>query len=75
MIYTELVETVRKLPYEQRVSLIEVLAHSLKSEGPVERKRPSSLARVRGMLKVDGPIPTDEELEEAYTDYLIEKYK
>ena len=36
--------------------------------------RQSSLVCVRGMLKVDSLLPSDEDLEEKYTDYLIEKY-
>ena len=34
----------------------------------------SSLDRVLGMLTPDGPMPTDGELKEDYTDYLIKKY-
>ena len=29
----------------------------------------------RGMLKPDGPPPTDQELLDGYTDYLIERYR
>ncbi len=31
--------------------------------------------RLRGIAKPDGPPPTDEEVRELYTDYLVEKYR
>jgi hypothetical protein len=34
----------------------------------------TSLERVRGMLKPDGPMPTDADLTDDYTDYLTRKY-
>ena len=30
--------------------------------------------RLRGILKFDGDPPTDEEVKDAYADYLLEKY-
>lgn len=74
MTYQELVTTIKKLPPEQRLSLMEVLAQSLRADLPDQTRRPSSLSRVQGMLKVDGTVPTDEALSDDYTDYLIEKY-
>ncbi len=38
----------------------------------VEPDKSSKL--VRGMLKPDGQMPTDEDLKQDYTDYLIRKY-
>lgn len=74
MTYQELVTTIKKLPPEQRLSLLELLVESLRADIPTQVARPSSLARIRGMLKVNGPIPSDEALAEDYTNYLIEKY-
>lgn len=74
MIYQELVTSIKKLPLEQRLSLMEVLAQSFRDDLPAIATRSSSLARVRGMLKVEGIIPTDQELADEYTDYLFEKY-
>ena len=34
----------------------------------------SSLERLRGIAKPDGEMPTDEQLEEIRSQYLIEKY-
>lgn len=59
MTYSEIVHTVKKLPYEQRLSLIEMLAHSLRNEKSQPDSQTSSLERVQGMLKVEGISYTD----------------
>lgn len=74
MTYQELVKTIQALPVAERLSLLEVLALSLQADIQGEEASDSSLAQVRGMLKPEGPPPTDEEVEEDYTNYLIEKY-
>jgi hypothetical protein len=37
-------------------------------------RRLSAVHRLRGIIKFDGPPPSDEELKNDYTNYLIEKY-
>lgn len=37
-------------------------------------RRVSAVQRLRGILKTEGPPPSDEEVKDMYTDYLIEKY-
>jgi hypothetical protein len=74
MTYQELVTTIKKLSPEQRLSLLELLAQTLRADIHPGTPRSSSLARVRGMLKVDGQLPTDEELSDDYADYLTKKY-
>jgi hypothetical protein len=39
-----------------------------------ELEATSSLERVRGLLRPEGEMPTDEDLADDYTRYLIEKY-
>lgn len=75
MTYQEIVKKVQALPIAERLSLLEILAHSLQTVVQEENvpTRKSLLAEVRGMLQVD-PLPTDEELKESYTNYLSEKY-
>ena len=34
----------------------------------------AAVQRLRGIIKFDGDPPTDEELKDIYTDYVIEKY-
>ncbi len=72
MTYSEIVNSVKNLPYEQRVSLIEMLAQSLRDEQTDSKQ--STLARVRGLLKSDDMPQTKQLLADDYADYLIEKY-
>lgn len=72
--YQDIVIAVRQLPNEKRLTLMEELVHLLAAEWQPLRTGESSLHRVRGMLKPTGPLPTDLELRESHTDYLIEKY-
>jgi hypothetical protein len=74
MTYQEIVRTIQTLPLTERLSLLEVLAQSLQVDIEVKDTYESSLVRVRGIFKADGPAPTDQELEDNYTNYLIEKY-
>jgi hypothetical protein len=37
-------------------------------------RRLSAVHRLRGIIKFDGDPPSDEELKDDYTNYLIEKY-
>ena len=72
--YQDIIIAVKQLPVEKRLTLMEELAHSLAGEWQTPRTGESSLHRVRGMLKPVGPIPSDRELRDSHTDYLIEKY-
>jgi hypothetical protein len=76
MTYREIAVEIERLPLDEQLALLEVLTRSLrKMLTQSDAKEPGkSLALVRGMLKPDGPMPTDEELEQDYTDYLIKKY-
>lgn len=73
--YQDIVVAVRQLPNEKRLTLMEELVHLLAAEWQPMRTGESSLTRVRGMLKpAAGPVPSDHQLRDDYTDYLIEKY-
>lgn len=77
------------LPYNEQAELIEKISRNLKqgiaengNENTHEEKEPSieekreAIKRLRGIAKVEGkPAPTDEEIKEDYTNYLLEKYK
>jgi hypothetical protein len=87
----QLIEEVRKLSVEDRVTLIELISRSLRedlvptgdsklaassgeSPPPAGEARRTLSQRLRGIVKFDGPPPTDEEVKDAYADYLLEKY-
>lgn len=73
--YQDILVAVRQLPNEKRLTLMEELVHLLAAEWQPSRTGESSLTRVRGMLKPPTKLtPTEHELRDDYTDYLIEKY-
>lgn len=74
MTVQEMMTQIRQLSFEERLELIEFLTHTLRDQYRPALREGSSLARVRGMLKTDAPPPTDDELADAYTDHLMEKY-
>ncbi|HLF28572.1 MAG TPA: DUF2281 domain-containing protein [Anaerolineae bacterium] len=76
MSYKEVVTQAVRLPLKERLLLLESLTRSVREE-LMERPRTEAHTLpqlVRGMLKPNGPMPTDDELKEDYIDHLIEKY-
>jgi hypothetical protein len=72
MTYAELVETVTRLPVADRLRLVAAITRSLRDE----RSSPvPSGAEMLGRFRTTEPPPTDEEIQEMYTDYLVEKYR
>lgn len=65
-----------RLPLQERLLPFDTLMHSTQQEFGEKRKSQtgSSLNRGLGVLKTDGPAPTDEDLSKEYVDYLVEKY-
>lgn len=88
MTFQEMVAEIRQLTIQERLSLIEALTRSVQAELDVDtpamptleplrgvlNPEGSSLVRVRGMAKPDGPTPTDQEIRDMRDQYLIEKY-
>ena len=72
--YEQVVVEVMRLPVEERLRLLEVIAVSLQAEQTAVLPRGVPASRVEGILKPDGPMPTDGELQDDYTRYLIGKY-
>jgi hypothetical protein len=84
MTYTEVLTEIKKLSLAERVLLMETLAHWMSEElaqaGLLE-KRPRRLREIppasalRGIGKpAHGSTPTDDEIREEYTNYLVKKY-
>jgi len=65
---------IRNLSVEEKLELLRTLTHTLRDEWHPPPRAGSPVSRVRGLLKPDGPTPTDAEVMDAYTDYLMEKY-
>ena len=85
----ELIEEIRQLPPSERIALVEELKRGLNesghppstADGPNSKASAASLEdrmsvvdRLYGILKTDGSPPTDEEINDQITDYLIKKY-
>ncbi|MFN8474458.1 MAG: hypothetical protein U0822_19865 [Anaerolineae bacterium] len=74
MTYEQVVAEVMRLSRQDRLRLLAMIADSLQAELSTSIPRGVPADRLRGILKPDGPMPTDEELKDDYTRYLIEKY-
>ena len=76
MTYHDMAVEIERLPLNEQLALLEVLTRSLRKTLTQSdaKKSGKSLKLVCGMRKPDGPMPTDEELKEDYTNYLIRKY-
>jgi hypothetical protein len=70
----ELLVEIQRLPMEERLELLEAMAHLLKSDLSNLPLAASPAESLRGILKPDGPTPSEGELADAYTAHLIEKY-
>ena len=76
MTYREITEEFKQLPIDERLLLLEELMRSLRVDlVKTKKQRKRGAPKLwRGMLKPSGPMPADRELEDAYVDYLVEKY-
>ena len=78
MVYREIVSEAKRLPVHEQLQLVEELLSNVRQAAtePVRarRKRATPFKDLRGALKTEGPLPTDDELKDAYTEHLVEKY-
>lgn len=70
----ELLDEIRRLPIEQRIELLEAIARSVSEEVLPHARDVTLASRLRGIIKFDGPPPSDEEIKDEYARYLTEKY-
>jgi hypothetical protein len=77
MVYREIVSEVKRLPLHEQLLLVEELLRDMRQTvqpaAQPKRRRVIPFSQLRGALKPDGPLPTDAELRDAYTDHLLEK--
>jgi hypothetical protein len=78
MLYRQVVSEAKRLPFGEQLLLVEELLRAMRqtTTRPARPKRKGIIpfAQLRGALKPAGPLPTDSELEDAYTKHLMEKY-
>ena len=87
MTQEEIINTIRQLPLNERVELLEEISRSVKEElrsagaakdqandSTQREEKLAAFHRLRGMLKTNEPPPTDQELKDDYVNYLEKKY-
>lgn len=75
MTYQDIVSEMRQLPLREKLLLLEELTQTIRAElTPQPTRTGSSVDRVRGIAKPEGPPPTDDEIKDSYVQYLLEKY-
>jgi hypothetical protein len=72
--FQELLTEINSLPLEERLILLEALTRGLRAELSLQPQAIAPVETVRGRLKPTEPMPTDEDVKDAYARYLIEKY-
>lgn len=70
----ELLVEIRKLPQSEQLRLSAEIALGLATSLDAPKQQSLSGKSLRGILKVEGPAPSDEEIKEMRTDYLIRKH-
>jgi hypothetical protein len=78
MAYREIVSEAKRLPLGQQLQLVEELLRVMRQTATLharpKRKHTVPFGQFRGALKPGGSLPTDGELEDGYTEHLMEKY-
>jgi hypothetical protein len=74
MTYQEIIAEISRLSVQQRLLLLEALSRSLRADMSAPARSPGSAERLAGIIAIEGPAPTDQQIRQGYTDYLEEKY-
>jgi hypothetical protein len=74
MTYREIVAEIERLPQAEQQALLLWLVKRARIEAPRSRRAGPPASALRGIARPDGKMPTDEEIRDDYTNYLIEKY-
>jgi hypothetical protein len=77
----DLLEEINRLPLRQRVEIAHAVLESVRAEEQAAeadahntQEKLAAFERLRGSLKFEGGPPTDEEVKDMITEYLVEKY-
>lgn len=74
MTYQEIVQAVHQLSLQERLALLELLARSVRLDLADSHQDAPLSEQLYGILGQSESLPTDEELREDYTNYLLRKY-
>ncbi|HMV81771.1 MAG TPA: hypothetical protein PLD20_00730 [Blastocatellia bacterium] len=75
MTMQEIAAAIPTLSFDERMALLTVLTFSLRDADGQRKYRGVPASELRGVLKTSSPPPTDDEVKDAYEEYLTEKYK
>ncbi len=78
MEYREIVSAAKRLSMGEQLQLVEELLRSIRQSAAKtprgKRRHVKPFLELRGALRPEGPLPTDDEIADEYTRHLIEKY-
>jgi len=78
MFYREIVSEAKRLPLSQQLQLVEELMRVMRQTAippaPFKNKGAVPFNQLRGALRPEGALPTDDELTDGYTEHLVRKY-
>jgi hypothetical protein len=74
MLSQELKAQIFKLPPSDRLALISAIVESLQNTTIAQPDRSAAIQRMRGLLKIERPAPTDEEVAAMLEERRVEKY-
>jgi hypothetical protein len=72
--FQELAAEIVRLPVHERLALLELVSHSLREDLAPQPQVKSLAARLRGIARPVGPMPSDTDIENDYISYHEEKY-
>jgi hypothetical protein len=74
MTIQDLLFEIKALSVFEQLLLLESLSRMVREQWSVQPRSGSALSRVRGLLKPEGQMPTDEDLAMIHDEHLMEKY-
>jgi hypothetical protein len=74
MTYREIVAEIERLPEVEQQALLLWLVKRARIETRRDHRSGPPASALRGIARPTGKMPTDEEIRDDYTNYLMEKY-
>ncbi|MDX2096930.1 MAG: DUF2281 domain-containing protein [Leptolyngbyaceae cyanobacterium bins.59] len=71
----QIIQTLSETQINEVLHFAEFLQHKQLASTPSQVIPPGTLTGLRGIAKRSGSVPSDEELQTDYTDYLTQKYQ
>jgi hypothetical protein len=75
MTFQEIIAALPRLSVQEQLLVLEALSRSLRADMSAPTRSPGSAERLAGIMKVDGPAPTDQQIRESLVDRLYGAFK